>query len=181
MDDGEPVESYLDRFPVRCQHFLGKLHHFQGHVCNRLGVTINLLVKSSCHTVGISNCLDLCEKCRRRGKNVNAVTLNSVFVNSVNCERRGKKNRLIAREKKHKEKSKARRQTAIFWPATGKNSNHDNGSIWVPPSPHHVLLCSASSVKCTCSSAAVRKIPLTSTQSPSLPLLSLLLPFFLDI
>lgn len=116
-DDGEPVETYLDRFPVRCQHFLGKFHHFQGHVCNRLGVTINLLVKSSCHTVGVPYCLDLCEKWKRRGKNLNAVTLNSMF---VNCECRGKKHGLIALEKNIKEKSKARRQTASFWSATGK-------------------------------------------------------------
>lgn len=81
MDGGEQMETYLDRFPIRCQHFLGKFHHFQGHVCNRLGVTINLLVKSSCHTVGIPYCLDLCEKWRRRGKNLSAVTLNSMFVN----------------------------------------------------------------------------------------------------
>lgn len=66
MTTGE-VESYLDGFPIGCQHLLRQLHHLQGHVRNGLGVTLHLLVESSCHAVRVSYRLDLRERRRRRG------------------------------------------------------------------------------------------------------------------
>lgn len=59
------MESYLDRFPIGCQHFLRKLHHLQGHVRNWFGMTFDLLVKSPCHTVRVPYRLNLYQRQRR--------------------------------------------------------------------------------------------------------------------
>lgn len=53
------MKIHLYGLPIRCQHFLGKFHHLQGHVTYWLCMTLNLFVKSSRDTVGIAYCLNL--------------------------------------------------------------------------------------------------------------------------